>query len=109
MSFLTVEDVNTVNLNHINEFHEIDTSKISLQEFENVLYDFVICNHTISGAEHTFTFEIHNSLWSRLYHVANANDVVLVAGKGHEDYQILADRTIHFDDREKVKDIFIGE
>jgi UDP-N-acetylmuramoyl-L-alanyl-D-glutamate--2,6-diaminopimelate ligase len=43
------------------------------------------------------------------YKIANANDVVLVAGKGHEDYQILADKTIHFDDREKVRDIFIGE
>ena len=34
------------------------------------------------------------------------NDVVLVAGKGHEDYQILASETIHFDDREKVREIF---
>lgn len=42
------------------------------------------------------------------YKLANANDVVLVAGKGHEDYQILADKTIHFDDREKVREIFIG-
>lgn len=33
-------------------------------------------------------------------------DVVIVAGKGHEDYQILATETIHFDDREKVKEIF---
>jgi len=42
------------------------------------------------------------------YKIANANDVVLVAGKGHEDYQILANGTIHFDDREKVREIFIG-
>jgi len=42
------------------------------------------------------------------YKLANVNDVVLVAGKGHEDYQILADKTIHFDDREKVREIFIG-
>ena len=43
------------------------------------------------------------------YKLANANDVVLVAGKGHEDYQILAHETIHFDDREKVREIFVGD
>jgi UDP-N-acetylmuramoyl-L-alanyl-D-glutamate--2,6-diaminopimelate ligase len=32
--------------------------------------------------------------------LASAGDSVLIAGKGHEDYQIFADRTIHFDDRE---------
>ncbi len=34
---------------------------------------------------------------------AQAGDIVLLAGKGHEDYQIFADHTIHFDDREQAR------
>ncbi|MGB7848439.1 MAG: UDP-N-acetylmuramoyl-L-alanyl-D-glutamate--2,6-diaminopimelate ligase [Candidatus Acidiferrum sp.] len=31
---------------------------------------------------------------------ARPGDIVLLAGKGHEDYQVFADHTIHLDDRE---------
>ena len=36
--------------------------------------------------------------------MAAAGDVVLVAAKGHENYQIFKDQTIHFDDREVIQD-----
>ncbi|MBQ2983343.1 MAG: UDP-N-acetylmuramoyl-L-alanyl-D-glutamate--2,6-diaminopimelate ligase [Candidatus Gastranaerophilales bacterium] len=38
--------------------------------------------------------------------ISSENDVLVLAGKGHENYQILADKTIHFDDREEVIRVF---
>lgn len=34
--------------------------------------------------------------------LAQPNDIILLAGKGHEDYQIIGDEKIHFDDREEI-------
>jgi UDP-N-acetylmuramoyl-L-alanyl-D-glutamate--2,6-diaminopimelate ligase len=35
---------------------------------------------------------------------ARGGDIVILAGKGHETYQIFKDRTIHFDDREVARE-----
>jgi UDP-N-acetylmuramoyl-L-alanyl-D-glutamate--2,6-diaminopimelate ligase len=39
---------------------------------------------------------------------ASTGDVVLIAGKGHEDYQILGTTKIHFDDREEAAEAAPG-
>lgn len=38
--------------------------------------------------------------------IAQPGDVVLIAGKGHEDYQIIKGVKYHFDDREEVRKCF---
>ena len=40
--------------------------------------------------------------------ISSKEDVIVIAGKGHETYQILKEKTIHFDDREEAKKVFLG-
>jgi UDP-N-acetylmuramoyl-L-alanyl-D-glutamate--2,6-diaminopimelate ligase len=40
--------------------------------------------------------------------LARRDDIVLIAGKGHEDYQILGEKRIHFDDREMALEAMRG-
>jgi len=44
----------------------------------------------------------------RAIRMAEPGDVVVIAGKGHESYQIFKDETIHFDDKEAVMEVFAG-
>jgi UDP-N-acetylmuramoyl-L-alanyl-D-glutamate--2,6-diaminopimelate ligase len=39
----------------------------------------------------------------RAVSLADPGDIVLIAGKGHEDYQIVGDERLHFDDREEAR------
>lgn len=40
--------------------------------------------------------------------MAGAGDVVIIAGKGHETYQIVGDQVLHFDDREVAAEMLSG-
>jgi len=39
---------------------------------------------------------------------AQLGDLIMIAGKGHEDYQVLKTGVIHFDDREVAEEAARG-
>jgi len=66
-----------------------------------------IIDEVVSGIEKQDYIVIENrrEAIKKAMEIAKEGDVIVIAGKGHEDYQILKDRTIHFDEREIVADI----
>jgi len=40
--------------------------------------------------------------------LARQGDLVIIAGKGHETYQLVKDQVLHFDDREVAREILKG-
>lgn len=66
-----------------------------------------IINDIIDGIDKTNYEVIENrkEAIKRAIEIAEKDDVIVIAGKGHEDYQILNTGKIHFDEREVVKEI----
>jgi UDP-N-acetylmuramoyl-L-alanyl-D-glutamate--2,6-diaminopimelate ligase len=68
-----------------------------------------IINDALVGLRRTDVAHVvepdRSSAIARAIGEAHAGDFVILAGKGHEPYQILKDRTIHFDDREVARDV----
>ncbi len=67
-----------------------------------------IIEDVLEGLKDTKTkyVTIPNRVEAINYAIENARkgDIIVLAGKGHETYQILADKTIHLDEREVVKE-----
>lgn len=57
-----------------------------------------------TGVEYEVILDRKNAI-TKAIAMAKNGDFVMVAGKGHENYQIFHDRTIDFDDMEEVKNV----
>jgi UDP-N-acetylmuramoyl-L-alanyl-D-glutamate--2,6-diaminopimelate ligase len=65
-----------------------------------------ILDDVVAGIPRNTTYEIIGDRATAIATaIANAQpgDGILIAGKGHEDYQILGTEKIHFDDREQAR------
>ncbi|MDO4503277.1 MAG: UDP-N-acetylmuramoyl-L-alanyl-D-glutamate--2,6-diaminopimelate ligase [Coriobacteriia bacterium] len=59
-----------------------------------------------AGKDHYEVVADRRDAIARAIELAQPGDAVLVAGKGHEDYQIIGHVKVHFDDREVVAEEF---
>ncbi len=66
-----------------------------------------IINQILKGMSKPCMIEVDRAkAIKELAKISNSQDIVLIAGKGHETYQILADKTIDFSDKEHAKKAF---
>ncbi|MDA9556374.1 UDP-N-acetylmuramoyl-L-alanyl-D-glutamate--2,6-diaminopimelate ligase [Vibrio sp.] len=67
-----------------------------------------IIQDMLLGLSHPDSVYIEHDRYQALWHAAQhakSNDIILLAGKGHEDYQIIGDQVIHYSDRESAQSV----
>ena len=78
-------------------------------DFDDFLAQEGILDEVEAGVEETVGSKPHEKIVDRhtaifrAVELAEKDDIVVILGKGHENYQILRDKTIHFDDKEQAR------
>ncbi|MHA2938497.1 UDP-N-acetylmuramoyl-L-alanyl-D-glutamate--2,6-diaminopimelate ligase [Vibrio sp. RC27] len=70
------------------------------EEPSDIIADMLAGTHTPEN------IHVHHHRYTALEFAlsqSNPNDIILLAGKGHEDYQVFASETVHFSDRESAQ------
>jgi UDP-N-acetylmuramoyl-L-alanyl-D-glutamate--2,6-diaminopimelate ligase len=62
----------------------------------------------VNNASYTVILDRYEGIRHAL-HYAREGDIVVIAGKGHENYQIIGDQVIPFDDYQVAKEILQKE
>ncbi len=72
---------------------------------EQIIAEIVAGAHQVEGADERLLTEPERAraIESAIC-LARPGDLVLIAGKGHETYQLFADRRVRFDDREQARE-----
>lgn len=80
------------------------TSDNPRTENPSAIIEMIVEGIRQTDAEYTVVENRRDAIKYALTH-AEKDDVIILAGKGHETYQILNSGTIHFDEREVIKEI----
>ena len=75
-------------------------------EEPNAIIQDMVVGLALDDMEHTLCITDREQAIRTAVAIAKKGDVILVAGKGHEDYQEVKGVKHHFDDREIIRGIF---
>jgi UDP-N-acetylmuramoyl-L-alanyl-D-glutamate--2,6-diaminopimelate ligase len=85
------------------------TSDNPRTEKPRAILDEIVAGLTPEVSRPVFVDLDRRTAIERILHDAEPGDVVLIAGKGHEDYQIIGDTKHHFDDVEECERVLVGK
>ena len=85
--------------------HILVTSDNPRSEDPQAIVDEVVKGFSAQGLARAEIQVDRRQAIARAIDLARPGDVVLIAGKGHENYQILGSRKIHFDDLEIASEL----
>lgn len=88
----------------LSDFVIVTSDNPRTEEPEQIIKDILV---GVSGVEYTAMVNRKEAIETAC-RIAKPGDTVLIAGKGHEDYQIIGHETFPFDDREVAKEALRG-
>lgn len=88
----------------LSDFVIVTSDNPRTEEPEQIIKDIL---GGVSGVEYTAMVNRREAIETAC-RIAQPGDTVLIAGKGHEDYQIIGHETFPFDDREVAKEALRG-
>lgn len=88
----------------LSDFCIITSDNPRSEDPEKIALDIEIGIKKAGKINYAIVLDRHEALLKALA-MAQPEDLVVIAGKGHENYQIFKDKVIHFDDRETARQI----
>ncbi|MDK2820674.1 MAG: UDP-N-acetylmuramoyl-L-alanyl-D-glutamate--2,6-diaminopimelate ligase [Clostridia bacterium] len=87
----------------LSDFSIITSDNPRSEDPEAIIEDIIPGIKAINGAKYQIVVDRRQAIATAL-NIAKPGDIVVIAGKGHETYQIVKNKTLPFDDRKVVRE-----
>ncbi len=86
------------------DFCVVTSDNPRTEDPQAIIDDIIPGLNMVEGSRYAIVIDRREAIKHTLF-IAKEGDVIIIAGKGHETYQIIGDKTIDFDDRQVVREV----